>query len=95
MSTTPTVVQQLVTPVPNLAGTVKPQGTDLTAAQQRTYDAVLAHFSAADYELPGVNDGDAKLAEEERFWLVRDPPCHVPEASFVVLTGADRRTSAC
>lgn len=64
---TPPVVQQLVTPVPNVAGTVIP---DVTAAQRRIYEEVLVHFSGPDYELPGVNEGNATLKEEEKFWLV-------------------------
>ena len=67
---TPTV-QQVITPVPDLAGKTKQQGTDLTPAQQKAIDEVLAHFSKPEYELPGVKEGDAKLKEEEKFWLVR------------------------
>ena len=62
------VLQQISTP-PDLAGAAKPQGTDLTASQQKQLDEVLAHFSKADYELP-VKEGDKKLKDDEKFWLV-------------------------
>lgn len=65
-----TIIAQLVSPIPNLAGVTKPQGTDLTPAQQKAVDDVLAHFSRPDYELAGVKDGEKTLKEEEKFWLV-------------------------
>lgn len=65
-----TVVQQLLAPVPNLSGVTKPQGTDLTPAQQKAFDEVLAHFSKPDYELSASKDEDKKLRDDEKFWLV-------------------------
>lgn len=66
---TEAIVQQHVAPVPNLTGVTKPQGADLTPTQQKHLDEVLAHFSKEDYELP-VKEGDKKLGEEEKYWLV-------------------------
>ncbi|KAI0077866.1 CRAL/TRIO domain-containing protein [Panus rudis PR-1116 ss-1] len=54
-------------PVPDLRGVAKPQGTDLTAAQQKHVDAVLAHFTKEGYKLPEVEDGE--LSELEKYWL--------------------------
>lgn len=54
----------------NLASVSKLQGADLTPVQQKIADEVLAYFSKDEYELP-VKEGDRKLMEEERFWLVR------------------------
>ena len=65
-----TILAQVITPVPDLAGVTKPQGTDLTLAQQKAVDEVLAYFSKPDYELASVKEGDKKLREEEKFWLV-------------------------
>ncbi|KAF7796475.1 hypothetical protein EIP86_007652 [Pleurotus ostreatoroseus] len=62
-------IRHLLAPVPDLKGKTKPQGTDLTPDQQKAVDAVLAHFSKEDYELPGGKDGAGKLMEEEKFWL--------------------------
>ncbi|EKM58413.1 uncharacterized protein PHACADRAFT_252713 [Phanerochaete carnosa HHB-10118-sp] len=56
------------TPVPNLASANKPQSNNLTPAQQKIADEVLAYFSKDEYELP-VKEGDKKLIEEEKFWL--------------------------
>lgn len=64
-------IRHLLAPVPDLKGKTKPQGTDLTPDQQKAVDAVLAHFSKEDYELPGGKDGAGKLMEEEKFWLAR------------------------
>lgn len=64
-----TIVATQVAPVPNLASVAKPQGTDLTPAQQKIVDDVLAHFSKDEYEL-SVKEGDKKLSEDEKFWLV-------------------------
>lgn len=63
-------IAQLVTPAPDLTGVTKPQGTELTPAQQKAADEVLAHFSKEGYELSSVKDGDKTLKEEEKFWLV-------------------------
>lgn len=57
-------------PVPDLAGKIKPQGTDLTEPQQEKYEAVLKHFDTEDYRLPGTSDDEGKLTEVEKFWLV-------------------------
>ena len=65
-----TIVATQAAPVPNLSGVTKPQGTDLTPAQQKIADEVLAHFSKDGYELP-VKEGDKALKDEEKFWLVR------------------------
>lgn len=64
-------VRHTITPVPDLRGITKPPGADITAGQQKAFDAVLEHFSKPDYELPGEKDGAGKLKEEEKFWLVR------------------------
>lgn len=64
-----TKVEELPAPVPNLIGVTKPQGTDLSASQQKQVDEILAHFATPDYELP-VKESDKKLKEEEKFWLV-------------------------
>ncbi|KAJ3530524.1 hypothetical protein NM688_g7694 [Phlebia brevispora] len=62
-------IRQLLIPVPDLKGKTKQQGADLTPVQQQAADAVLAHFTKEDYELPGGQDGSGKLTEEEKFWL--------------------------
>jgi hypothetical protein len=41
----------------------------LTEPQQDQLKNVLAHFSKADFTIPGLSKGD--LLEEEKFWLVR------------------------
>ncbi len=63
-------LRELAAPVPDLTGVTQPQGTDLTASQQKALETVLAHFSQPDYELSGAKDGEGKLREEEMFWLV-------------------------
>lgn len=63
-----TIVATQAAPVPNLAGSLKPPGSDLTPAQQKLADDVLAHFTKDGYELP-VKEGDKALKEEEKFWL--------------------------
>lgn len=70
-------VAKLATPVPDLTGKTKPQGQDLTAAQQKAVDEVLAHFSKEDYQLPLKEVGDGALTDEEKFWLVCLPRIHV------------------
>ncbi|THH00212.1 hypothetical protein EW026_g2285 [Hermanssonia centrifuga] len=62
-------LRELAAPVPDLTGVTQPQGTDLTASQQKALETVLAHFSQPDYELSGAKDGEGKLREEEMFWL--------------------------
>jgi hypothetical protein len=80
-----TIVQQHVAPVPNLTGVTKQQGTDLTPSQQKHLDEVLAHFSKPDYEL-SVKEGDKKLKEEEKYWLVgsRSCTCRLEEMTLCV-----------
>ncbi|KIP08246.1 hypothetical protein PHLGIDRAFT_23659 [Phlebiopsis gigantea 11061_1 CR5-6] len=65
----PTIVAQLVAAPPDLTGIAHPQGTDLTPAQEAAAAAVVAHFSAEGYALPGAAEGAGALREEERFWL--------------------------
>lgn len=68
-----TIVAQLVAPPPDLTGIAHPQGADLTPTQETAAAAVIAHFSAEGYALPGAADGAGALREEEQFWLVRVP----------------------
>jgi hypothetical protein len=49
---------------------------ELTEDQIYIYESVLDHFTAADYHLPGQEDGILK--EEERFWLVGAVPRYLP-----------------
>ena len=42
----------------------------LTGEQGAVYQEVFNHFAAEDYVIPGLKDGDGKLTEEERFYLV-------------------------
>ena len=71
MSASEKTVRDLAAPVPDLTGVTKPQGQDLTPAQQKLVDEVLAHFSQPDYRLPAKDEKDGALKEEEKFWLVR------------------------
>lgn len=60
-------------PPPDLHGVAKPQGTDLTAAQEKHVETVLAHFSKEGYKVPEVSAEDGDLSELEKYWLVRLP----------------------
>jgi len=41
----------------------------LTQEQEAVYQEVFKYFSAEDYVIPDLKDGDGKLTEEERFYL--------------------------
>lgn len=38
--------------------------------EEDMYEAVLAHFTEDDYTLPGADEENGRLMEEEKFWLV-------------------------
>jgi hypothetical protein len=59
------------TPTPPPAGPPTPPAEDLSEQQQGMLQAVLAHFTAEGYVLPGIENG--ALKEEEKFWLVCSP----------------------
>ena len=50
--------------------TSPPELLTLTQEQEAVYQEVFKHFSAEDYITPDLKDGDGKLTEEERFYLV-------------------------
>ena len=50
--------------------TSPPELLTLTQEQEVVYQEVFKHFSAEDYVTPGLKDGDGKLTEEEKFYLV-------------------------
>lgn len=75
MSTSPTIAY---TPTQPPAAPTMPPAEDLTEKQEGMLQAVLSHYSADDYVLPGVENGT--LTEEEKFWLVRLLP--VPSAQL-------------
>ena len=51
--------------------TSPPQFLTLTEEREVMYQEVLNHFTAEGYLIPGLGDGDQRLTEEEKFYLVR------------------------
>jgi len=43
---------------------------DLSPKQEEALKAVLAHFSMAEYAIPGLDTEKSTLTEDEKFWLV-------------------------
>jgi hypothetical protein len=50
--------------------TSPPELLTLTEEQEAVYKEVLKHFAAEDYVIPDLKEGDGKLTEEEKFYLV-------------------------
>jgi hypothetical protein len=50
--------------------TSPPELLTLTEGQEAVYQEVFKHFAAEDYVVLGLKEGDGKLAEEEKFYLV-------------------------
>lgn len=50
--------------------TSPPDVLTLEKEQEATCQKVLEHFAAEDYVIPDLEDGDGKLTEEEKFYLV-------------------------
>ena len=53
--------------------TSPPKYLTLTDGQEAAYQEVLKHFAAEDFVVPGIKGGNAKLTEEEKFYLVSSP----------------------
>lgn len=43
---------------------------DLSPKQEEMLEAVLAHFSTAEYAVSGLDTEKSTLTEDEKFWLV-------------------------
>jgi hypothetical protein len=50
--------------------TSPPELLTLTEEQETVYQEVFKHFAAEDYVIPDLQEGDGKLTEEEKFYLV-------------------------
>lgn len=50
--------------------TSPPELLTLTEEQEAVYQEVFKYFSAEDYAIPDLKEGDGKLTEEEKFYLV-------------------------
>jgi len=50
--------------------TSPPEFLTLTQEQEASYQEVLKHFSPEGYVIPALGEGDGKLTEEEKFYLV-------------------------
>ena len=68
--------------------TSPPEILTLTEEQEAVYQEVLNHFSAEDYAIPELKEGDGKLTEEEKFYLVSlfHTSCRVLEHSGEIRT---------
>jgi len=59
---------------------------DLSPKQEELLKAVLAHFSTAEYVIPGLDTEKCTLTEDEKFWLVSSlsytPPYNEPSSFF-------------
>jgi hypothetical protein len=47
-----------------------PELLTLTEKQEADYQEVLKHFASGEFAIPGIEAGDGKLTEEEKFYLV-------------------------
>jgi len=50
--------------------TTPPEFLTLTEEQETAHQEVFKRFAVEDYVIPGLKDGEGKLTEEERFYLV-------------------------
>jgi hypothetical protein len=50
--------------------TSPPEFLTLSEEHQAVYQEVLKHFAAEDFVIPGIEKGDGKLTEEEKYFLV-------------------------
>lgn len=66
---TPAVDYEPFLPDKKYHKTSPPELLTLTEKQEAIYQEVLAHFASADYVIPGVEDADGGLTEEEKFYL--------------------------
>jgi hypothetical protein len=71
---TPAVDYEPFLPDKKYHKTSPPELLTLTQEQETVYQEVLKHFSAEGYVTPDLKDGDGKLTEEEKFFLVS--PCY-------------------
>lgn len=58
-------------PAPREKPTTTGADGGLPPAQAEMHKKVLGHFQSESYKLPGVEEEDGELREEEKFWLVR------------------------
>ena len=70
---TPAVDYEPFLPDKKYHKTSPPESSTLTEEQETVYQEVLKHFSVEDYVIPNLEDGDGKLTEREKFYLVS--PC--------------------
>ncbi|KAG8906793.1 hypothetical protein FRB99_006060 [Tulasnella sp. 403] len=64
-----TIVHKVPIPPPPPKATTRPT---LSADEQAKYDIVLKRFSDPAFVIHGIPEADAKLTEQERFWLTRE-----------------------
>lgn len=50
--------------------TSPPEFLTLIEVHETIYQEVFKHFSAEDFVIPDLEDGDGKLTEEEKYYLV-------------------------
>lgn len=63
--------EKVYTPLPPPATVTEDPRANISEKEQEQYDAVLAHFSAAEYKIPET-EPQTELTEAEKFWLSRE-----------------------
>lgn len=71
VANTPAVDYEPFLPDKKFHRTSPPDSLTLTEKQEVAYQEVLKHFASQSFVVPGLEDGDGKLTEEEKFYLVR------------------------